>query len=87
MTLYGTTSTPHDQAVANIPSECDSACARYCSGTRPDHCDACRHLCVAATLQCVTSQAAPEEQHCITDTVLVRTYSISNARKEVKNLH
>ena len=53
MTLFGTTTTP--QAVANIPSVCDSECVRYCSGTGPDHCDACRHLRVAATLQCVTS--------------------------------
>ena len=61
MTLYGTTTTP--QAVANIPSVCDSACARYCSGTGPDHCDACRHLRVAATLQCVTSCPHGTTQH------------------------
>ena len=53
MTMYGTTLT--SQAVTNIPSVCDSACARNCSGTGPNHCDACRHLRVAATLQCVTS--------------------------------
>ncbi len=53
MTLYGTTTMP--QTVANIPSVCNSACARYCSGTGPDHCDACRNLRIAVTLQCVTS--------------------------------
>ena len=53
VTLYGTTETP--QAVANIPSECDPACARSCSGPGPDHCDACRHLRIASTLQCVTT--------------------------------
>ena len=61
MTLYGTTTMP--QAVANIPSVCDSACARYCSGMGPDHCDACRHLRVAATLQCVTSCPHGTTQH------------------------
>ena len=53
LTLYGTTTTP--QAVSNIPSRCDSECVRGCSGTGPDHCDACRHLRVASTLQCVRS--------------------------------
>ena len=53
LTLYGTTQTP--QAVANIPTACDSACARGCSGRGPDNCDACRYLRVASTLQCVTS--------------------------------
>ena len=53
MTLYGTTHTP--QAVANIPSVCDSACARRCSGPGSDHCDACRQLRIASTLECVTS--------------------------------
>ena len=53
MTLYGTTQMP--QAVANIPSVCDLACARSCSGPGQDHCDACRHLRIASTLQCVTN--------------------------------
>ena len=30
-------------------------CRNHCSGTGPDHCDVCRNLCVAVTLQYVTS--------------------------------
>ena len=63
ITLYGTTMTP--QAVANIPSVCDS-------GMGPDHCDACGNLHVAATLQCVTSCPRGTTQHnryCLVETI------------------
>ena len=51
--LYGTSATP--QAVQEIPSQCDPACARGCSGRGPEHCDACREVRVAQTLECVST--------------------------------
>ena len=61
MTMYGTSGTP--QAVANIPLVCNSACIRKCSGPGPDHCDACRHLRIASTLECVTKCPTGTTQH------------------------
>ena len=51
LTLYGTTITP--ESVHAIPSQCDNACARGCSGEGPENCDVCRELRVASTLECV----------------------------------
>ena len=45
--------------VQQIPSQCDSACARGCSGTGPDkNCDACgsNFLRNATTLECIGLQ-------------------------------
>ena len=51
VTIYGTAETP--EAVGSIPSQCDSACSRGCSGPGPENCDACSDLRVASTLECV----------------------------------
>lgn len=51
--FYGVTEIP--AAVRQIPSQCDSACARGCSGTGPEDCDACASGLVrnATTLECI----------------------------------
>ncbi len=51
VTLYGTSEVP--EAVSNIPSQCDAACARGCSGPGPEFCDACVNLRNADTLECI----------------------------------
>ena len=51
VTIYGTEETP--EAVRTIPSQCDSACSRGCSGPGPENCDACSEFRVASTLECV----------------------------------
>ena len=51
LTLYGTNEIP--QAVQDIPSECDIACKRGCSGVGSESCDACHIKRVSATLECV----------------------------------
>ena len=54
--FYGVTEIP--LSVQQIPSQCDSACARGCSGTGPDNCDACgsNFLRNATTLECIGLQ-------------------------------
>ena len=54
--FYGVTEIP--LSVQQIPSQCDSACARGCSGTGPDNCDACGSnlLRNATTLECIELQ-------------------------------
>ncbi len=50
--LYGTSEVP--EAVSNIPSQCDAACARGCAGPGPQNCDACVDLRDAETLECIS---------------------------------
>ena len=54
--FYGVTEIP--LSVQQIPSQCDSACARGCSGTGPDNCDACGSnlLRNATSLECIELQ-------------------------------
>lgn len=54
--LYGVGQTP--AAVRQIPSSCDSACARGCSGTGSENCDACGSGLIrnATTLECIQPQ-------------------------------
>ena len=53
VTIYGVSARP--QSVANIPSQCDSSCARGCSDTGSQHCDACNITLLrnATTLDCI----------------------------------
>ena len=53
VTIYGVSTIP--QSVANIPLQCDSSCARGCSGTGSQHCDACDSTLLrnATTLECI----------------------------------
>ena len=53
MAIHGTTTVP--TSVQAIPAQCDSACARKCSGSGPWNCDACKDYRVASTLQCVST--------------------------------
>lgn len=50
--LYGTTHTP--DAVARVPTQCDSACAQRCSAPGPQFCDACKNYRNASTQTCLT---------------------------------
>lgn len=63
--FYGVSQVP--LAVQQIPSQCDSACARGCSGTGPDNCDACASNLVrnATTLECIELQ----ECNLVNDTI------------------
>ena len=53
VTIYGVSTIP--QSVANIPPQCDSSCARGCSGIGSQHCDACNSTLLrnATTLECI----------------------------------
>ena len=53
LTLYGTSETP--QAVSNIPTTCNPACARGCSGPTTLDCDACQEYRISSTLDCVST--------------------------------
>ena len=63
--FYGVTQVP--LSVQQIPSQCDSACARGCSGTGPDNCDACASNLVrnATTLECIE----PQECNLVNNTI------------------
>ena len=49
--FYGSTTSP--LAVQSIPSLCNVACARSCSGPGADSCDVCKAFRVISTLNCV----------------------------------
>ena len=55
VSLYGVSGTP--PAVSNIPSQCDTACARPkgCAAAGPQYCDACNSTLLrnATTLECI----------------------------------
>ena len=51
--FYGTSTFP--QAVANIPVQCHSDCARGCAAKGSAYCDACVNLRNAYTLKCIES--------------------------------
>ena len=63
--FYGVTQVP--LSVQQIPSQCDSACSRGCSGTGPDNCDACASNLIrnATTLECIELQ----ECNLVNDTI------------------
>ena len=60
VTLYGTNDIP--KAIANIPEQCDSACAGGCAGKGPEFCDACADLRDAHTRECITECPEGYEQ-------------------------
>lgn len=51
LTLYGTYITP--KSIRAIPSQCDIACERGCSGQGPIMCDVCKNLRLDSTFECV----------------------------------
>ena len=51
VTFYGTADIP--AAVQRIPTQCDPMCARGCTATGPEFCDACVNLRNAYTLECI----------------------------------
>lgn len=51
LNLHGTEVVP--QAIQDVPTQCDNACKRGCSGVGADECDACLVKRVSATLECV----------------------------------
>lgn len=53
MTLHGTATVP--VSVSAIPTACDSACARSCSGDESSDCDGCKDYRIASTLECVSA--------------------------------
>ena len=63
--FYGVTQVP--SSVQQIVIQCDSACARGCSGTGPDNCDACGSNLVrnATTLECIE----PQECNLVNNTI------------------
>ena len=61
VTLYGVASTP--ASVRSIPSTCNAACARGCSGAGQGNCDTCRYFRVAETLECVDNCPSNTVQH------------------------
>ena len=66
--LYGTATTP--VSVSSIPSTCNAACARRCSGPGPGDCDICRNFRVAETLECVDtcpSNTIQYDKYCLAD--------------------
>ena len=56
LTLYGTEQTP--AAVAQIPAQCDPACARGCAAEGPEFCDSCRNYRNATSLECIDECSA-----------------------------
>lgn len=70
VTVYGRDEIP--EAIANIPQECDPACAAGCAGAGSEFCDACANLRDVHTKECITSCPIRYEQrngYCYNSTI------------------
>ena len=66
--LYGTGTIP--VSVSSIPSTCDPACDRGCSGTGQENCDVCKNFRNSKTLDCINE--------CPTNTLQYKKYCMTN---------